>query len=127
VKVAFSLFFSLPDSNFWSYKIRMAIGHARRLKAILLASGAVFIISLMHLYGRPKIQSILRAKNDVNMPLAERQVIFWQNFLPLLEKHAPDCPPTERDGISGAIGFDAVNAIERPDLIIRPETHQQPI
>ncbi|KKY24567.1 hypothetical protein UCRPC4_g02386 [Phaeomoniella chlamydospora] len=83
----------------------------------------MILVSYMHLYG-PALWKV----EDIDVPITRHQAIFWQIFLPLLETYAPDCPSPKREGTSGAIGFDAVNARERPDLIINgSELHLEPM
>ncbi|KAL2222200.1 putative alpha-1,2-mannosyltransferase [Thermoascus aurantiacus ATCC 26904] len=101
----------------------MVVSGVSRLWALFLALFCVFLLSSIYLYRRPTAlpssTPLTTAPSDE--PLRERQTAFWQAFQPILERHAPGCPSPERDGKSGAIGFDAVKAPPRPDLIIMPE------
>lgn len=58
------------------------------------------------------------------VPLVERQNVFWKSFKPILEKHAPNCPPPERYESAGSIHFNAVQAGSRPDLTIVSDEDQ---
>ncbi|KAI5308227.1 hypothetical protein KEM55_006236 [Ascosphaera atra] len=46
---------------------------------------------------------------------------FWQNFKPILERHAPTCPPPERTKTAQGQRYDANNAkAQRPNYMLMP-------
>lgn len=112
-------------------RLSMPVCHVGRLRAILLALSAMLIITFMYLYGRTAWLSEKKldmpVQTEQNVPLQKQQAFFWRNFQPLLEKHKPDCPSPWRLTASGAIGFDAVNPPERPDVLLFPEIHREPM
>jgi alpha 1,2-mannosyltransferase len=95
----------------------------RKLRSLLLIVAALFFVSSsIYIYWRPsnRFYAAHYADSPVD-PLLGRQNAFWKSFRSLLEKHAPDCPSPERRQPAGAIGFNAVEAPPRPDLILLPQ------
>ncbi|KAL1857857.1 mannosyltransferase [Paecilomyces lecythidis] len=102
----------------------MLVGRWTKLTAVLLAVGSFVILSSLYLYAHP---GRVWSGNDRGASLEIPGHAFWQDFLPLLEKYAPDCPSPQRYGSAGTIGFNAVNPSQRPDLIVDPDSCRLPM
>lgn len=61
------------------------------------------------------------------VPLEDRQATFLRDLYTQIEEHAPQCPPPNIPGSVAGIGFDAVNAMPRPSLIINTDELQGPM
>lgn len=95
-----------------------------RLRSILLAMLAILLVSTVYLYWMPTPASTTASvvpSTAFQVPLAERQSALWKALHPILQKHAPACPPPERRGDVGAVHFDATTTDPRPDLILLNE------
>ncbi|KAF7170393.1 hypothetical protein CNMCM5623_002867 [Aspergillus felis] len=95
----------------------MATFRFGRLRSLLLATGAIFLISTFYLYWTPAPASVVPS-TAFEVPLTERQIAFWKALKPILEKNAPNCPsPVARADVP-AIHFNATSTDARPDLTL---------
>lgn len=101
----------------------MAVIRRIKLRTVVFATAAVILISTFYLYWTPTPASMVPS-TAFEVPLVERQKIFWKGFKPILEKHAPDCPSPERYENAKSLHFNAVEPDARPDLIIMEEEDQ---
>ncbi|KAJ9403103.1 CAZyme family GT71 [Paecilomyces variotii] len=103
----------------------MLVGRWTKLTAILLAGCVFLILSSLYLYARP--DNRVRTSDNLGASPEIPHSGFWQDFLHLLEIHAPKCPSIQRYGSAGAIGFSAVEPPQRPDLIADPDGCRLPM
>ncbi|KAB8254320.1 mannosyltransferase putative-domain-containing protein [Aspergillus pseudonomiae] len=95
-----------------------------RYKIGILALSALLIVYSLHLYWKADVEFSEAIEPS---SLQARQTLLWQQLSSLLEDHAPECPSPERDDSSGAIPFNAVKGVSRPDLITNSERIQGPL
>ena len=101
----------------------MAVIGRVRTRMVFFAIGAMLLICTFYLYLTPAPPSVVPS-TAFEVPLTERQNAFWKSFKPILENHAPRCPPPERHESAGANHFDPIIPSPRPDLIAMSDRDQ---
>ncbi|KKK15540.1 hypothetical protein P175DRAFT_0498692 [Aspergillus ochraceoroseus IBT 24754] len=98
----------------------MPVIRRSRLRTVLSAIGALFLIITVYLNWTPAPASVIPV-TAFEVPLTERQHVFWKAFKPIIEAHRPNCPsPTHQEDV-GAIHFNATSTALRPDLTFMEE------
>ncbi|KJK61652.1 Mannosyltransferase [Aspergillus parasiticus SU-1] len=95
-----------------------------RYKIGIFVLSTLLIFYSLNLYWKADIEVAAAIERS---SLRERQTLLWQQLSSLLEDHAPECPPPKRDDSSGAIPYNAVESVSRPDLITNPDRIQEPL
>ncbi|EAW13162.1 alpha-mannosyltransferase [Aspergillus clavatus NRRL 1] len=102
----------------------MAAFRFGRLRSLLLAMGAIFLISTFYLYWTPAPASMIPS-TAFEVPLTERQIAFWKVLKPILEKNTPKCPPPTRRADAPAMHFNPNATDPRLDLILLKENDRK--
>ncbi|KAL4779360.1 mannosyltransferase putative-domain-containing protein [Aspergillus varians] len=101
----------------------MLVIRRSRLRTALSIVAALFLIAtVLKINWIPAPASVVVPNTAFEVPLAERQHVFWKAFKPLLEAHPPNCPPPGHDEDAEAIHFNATTDEIRPDLTLMDET-----
>ncbi|KAG2417482.1 hypothetical protein HFD88_008701 [Aspergillus terreus] len=95
----------------------MAIIRPGRIRSILFLTFALILICTFYLYWTPPPASTIPS-TAFEVPLTERQNIFWKALKPILDAHAPNCPPPTLQANAGAHHFNASTTDPRPDLVM---------
>ncbi|KAL3472821.1 mannosyltransferase putative-domain-containing protein [Aspergillus californicus] len=99
----------------------MAVIRRGRLRTVLSTIAALFlVVAVFKINWTPAPASVVPV-TAFEVPVTERQNIFWKAFKPILEARAPNCPsPTHEEDV-GAIHFNATTEEIRPDLTFLDE------
>ncbi|KAL4895186.1 mannosyltransferase putative-domain-containing protein [Aspergillus ambiguus] len=98
----------------------MAILRPGRLRSILFLTFALILVCTFYLYWTPPPASTIPS-TVFEVPLTERQNIFWKALKPILDAHAPNSSPPTLRADAGANHFNASTTDPRPDLILLSE------
>ncbi|KAL4867536.1 hypothetical protein BDV12DRAFT_118676 [Aspergillus spectabilis] len=99
----------------------MPVIRRTRLRNVLSLIGALIIVAaVFKINWTPAPVSVVPV-TAFEVPLPERQNVFWKAFKPILEAHAPNCPPPTHEEDAGAVHFNATSTEIRPDLTFLDE------
>ncbi|KAL4984372.1 mannosyltransferase putative-domain-containing protein [Aspergillus falconensis] len=94
-----------------------------RLRTALSTVAALFlVIGVLKINWTPAPASVIVPNTAFEVPLTERQNVFWKAFKPILEANAPNCPPPGHEEDADAVHFNATTTEVRPDLTFMDET-----
>ncbi|KAL4816927.1 mannosyltransferase putative-domain-containing protein [Aspergillus spinulosporus] len=93
-----------------------------RLRTVLSIVAALFlVIGVFKINWTPAPASVIVPNTAFEVPLTERQNVFWKSFKPILEANSPNCPPPAHEEDVEAIHFNASTTEVRPDLTFMDE------
>ncbi|KAL4901602.1 hypothetical protein BDW74DRAFT_71412 [Aspergillus multicolor] len=93
-----------------------------RLRTVLSIVAALFlVVGVFKINWTPAPASVIVPNSAFEVPLAERQNVFWKAFKPILEANAPNCPPPSHEEDAESIHFNATTEEVRPDLTFMDE------
>ncbi|KAL2865168.1 alpha-mannosyltransferase [Aspergillus lucknowensis] len=99
----------------------MPVIRRSRLRTVLFAIGALLlVVAVCRINWSPAPASVVPV-TAFEVPLVERQNIFWKAFKPILEAHPPNCPPPTHQEDAGPIHFNATTDELRPDMTFMDE------
>ncbi|KAH8427253.1 alpha-mannosyltransferase [Aspergillus melleus] len=89
-----------------------------RLRTILSIAGALILICTIYFNWTPTPSpASVVPSTAFEVPLTERQHVFWKVLRPILETHEPKCATPNLLNPVGAIGYNATTTEPRPDLV----------
>ncbi|KAL4998730.1 mannosyltransferase putative-domain-containing protein [Aspergillus recurvatus] len=94
-----------------------------RLRTVLsIVAALLLVIGVFKINWTPAPASVIVPNTAFEVPLTERQNVFWKAFKPILEANAPNCPPPDHKEDADAVHFNATTTEVRPDLTSMDET-----
>ncbi|EEA28817.1 mannosyltransferase [Talaromyces marneffei ATCC 18224] len=99
----------------------------RRLRSFCLMLAALFFIFFsVYISSKPSSNNRFYDAHFTESPVDPfrgRQLAFWTSFREILDRHAPNCPSINLDGLAQPATFNALEASTRPDLVVLPDEH----
>ncbi len=93
-----------------------------RLRTVLSTVAALFlVVTVFKINWTPAPASVVVPNTAFEVPLPERQNVFWKAFKPILEAHSPNCPSPLHEQDVEAAHFNVTTADARPDLTFMDE------
>ncbi|KAL4920512.1 mannosyltransferase putative-domain-containing protein [Aspergillus aurantiobrunneus] len=100
----------------------MPVFRRSRLRTALSIIAALFLVAtVFKINWTPAPASVVVPNTAFEVPLPERQNVFWKAFKPILEAHAPNCPPPLYEENADSIHFNATATEPRPELTFMDE------
>ncbi|KAL4887344.1 mannosyltransferase putative-domain-containing protein [Aspergillus karnatakaensis] len=99
----------------------MPVIRRTRLRNVLSLIGALIIVAAVFKINWTPAPVSVVPLTAFEVPLPERQNVFWKSFKPILEVHAPNCPSPSSGENVDAVHFNATSTEIRPDLTFLDE------
>ncbi|KAL4805598.1 mannosyltransferase putative-domain-containing protein [Aspergillus unguis] len=91
---------------------------ALRKTHLSILAALIFLLHLLYFYHKHNTQPI---------PVETQRTQLWKTLLPLLSRHAPDCPLPAQKGGPGVLRYDAINEIPRVNYLTNADEIQHPL
>lgn len=97
--------------------IVMPVIRRSRLRTVLSTVAALFLVAtVFKINWTPAPASVVVPNTAFEVPLPERQNVFWKAFKPIIEAHSPNSPSPQHEQDVEAVHFNVTTAEIRPDL-----------
>ncbi|KAL4802144.1 mannosyltransferase putative-domain-containing protein [Aspergillus unguis] len=101
------------------------IRRSRLRTAVSIIAALFLVVTVFKINWTPAPASVVVPNTAFEVPVTERQNVFWKAFKPILEAHAPNCPSPVYEQDAEGVHFNATTEEIRPDLTFMDEPNVQ--